>query len=54
VTLRRWESGGEPSDCASTLCGLIRDAADVTPAAARIPATTAQTANTARRLACRS
>jgi DNA-binding transcriptional MerR regulator len=32
TALRRWESGGAPPDCASTLCGLISDAADVTHA----------------------
>lgn len=28
-SLRRWRSGGIPAHCASTLCGLIGDAAEV-------------------------
>jgi DNA-binding transcriptional MerR regulator len=34
AAVRRWQNGGAPPDCASTLCGLITDAIDVDDAVA--------------------
>lgn len=31
-SVRKWKSGGVPSECASTLCGLISEAAEVSGA----------------------